>query len=341
METQIVSASQANITRAAAILRQGGLVAVPTETVYGLAANALDPAAAARIYAAKGRPSDNPLIVHISDTSELAPLVRQVPDICRILAQQFWPGPLTIVLPASAAVPKQVTGGLDTVAVRCPAHPVARAVIRAAGLPLAAPSANSSGRPSPTTAAHVYADLHGKIPMILDAGPCEIGVESTVLSLAGEHPTVLRPGGVSVDRLEAVIGPVAVSGAVFAPMADDDTPMAPGMKYRHYAPRAPITLFSGPDDAVIRRINSLADSRTGILCFNGEERLFSAGAPVPYGDRDDPLDLSHNLFSALRRFDDLGVCGIYGRMCRQDGAFLGVANRLLKAAGFHMEKVDR
>ena len=206
METQIVSASQANIARAAAILRQGGLVAVPTETVYGLAANALDPAAAARIYAAKGRPSDNPLIVHISDTSELAPLVRQVPDICRVLAQQFWPGPLTIVLPASAAVPqKKVTGGLDSCQPLSCAS-VARAPSGPQVFPLAAPSANSSGRPSPTTVAHVYADLHGKIPMILDAGPCEIGVESTVLSLAGEHPTVLRPGGVSVDRLRQITG---------------------------------------------------------------------------------------------------------------------------------------
>ena len=194
METQIVSASKENIARAAEILRQGGLVAIPTETVYGLAANALDPAAAARIYEAKGRPSDNPLIVHIAQASELAPLVRRVPDACRLLADRFWPGPLTIVLPASAAVPRQVTGGLDTVAVRCPAHPVARAVIRAAGLPLAAPSANSSGRPSPTTAGHVREDMNGKIPMILDAGPCEIGVESTVLSLVGERPTVLRPG---------------------------------------------------------------------------------------------------------------------------------------------------
>ena len=341
METQIVSASKENIARAAEILRQGGLVAIPTETVYGLAANALDPAAAARIYEAKGRPSDNPLIVHIAQASELAPLVRRVPDACLLLADRFWPGPLTIVLPASAAVPRQVTGGLDTVAVRCPAHPVARAVIRAAGLPLAAPSANSSGRPSPTTAGHVREDMNGKIPMILDAGPCEIGVESTVLSLVGERPTVLRPGGVSVDRLEETIGPVAVSGAVFAPMADDGAPMAPGMKYRHYAPCAPITLFAGPDDAVIRRIGSLADSRTGILCFSGEDRLFSAGVPVPYGDRNDPFDLSHNLFSALRRFDELGVRRILRRMCRQDGAFLGVANRLLKAAGFHLEKVDQ
>lgn len=282
METQIVSASQANITRAAAILRQGGLVAVPTETVYGLAANALDPAAAARIYAAKGRPSDNPLIVHISDTSELAPLVRQVPDICRVLAQQFWPGPLTIVLPASAAVPKQVTGGLDTVAVRCPAHPVARA--RHPGRRSSACGALRElfRQTQPDHSGACVCRPAREDPHDSGRGPCEIGVESTVLSLAGEHPTVLRPGGVSVDRLEAVIGPVAVSGAVFAPMADDDTPMAPGMKYRHYAPRAPITLFSGPDDAVIRRINSLADSRTGILCFNGEERLFSAGAPVPY-----------------------------------------------------------
>lgn len=340
LDTRICPPSRENIALAADILRGSGLVAIPTETVYGLAANALDPDAVKQIYAVKGRPSDNPLIVHISDACELEQLVTQTPDICRELTDRFWPGPLTVVLPAAPIVPKQVTGGLDTVAVRCPSHPTAQAVIRAAGLPIAAPSANSSGRPSPTTAQHVYSDLKGKIPLILDAGPCEIGVESTVLSLVGGCPTILRPGGISRDMLEETIGAVAVSESVYRAMSSDGRPMAPGMKYRHYAPKAPILLFEGSDDAVIRRIAELADSSTGILCFSGEECLYPSGHPVAYGKKDDAAELSHNLFSALRKFDEMGVHKILARMCRRDGDYSGVANRLLKAAGFQTEKVD-
>lgn len=231
-----------DLLEAARILREGGLVAFPTETVYGLGGNALDAEAAGKIYAAKGRPSDNPLIAHISCAKELEPLVKEVPEAGRKLMEAFWPGPLTMIFPKSAKVPYGTTGGLDTVAVRMPDDPVANRLIALAGVPVAAPSANTSGRPSPTTADHVWQDMNGRIDMLIDGGPVGIGVESTIVDVSSAIPTVLRPGAITMEMLEAVLGEVAVDPAILGPMSADVKPKAPGMKYKHYAPKAELTL---------------------------------------------------------------------------------------------------
>ena len=233
------------LRQAGALLRAGEVVGMPTETVYGLAANALDSAAVAKIFLAKGRPQDNPLIVHIADKEQLSTLARMVPESARKLADAFWPGPLTIILPKAACIPDEVSAGLDTVGIRLPSHPVARALIREAGVPLAAPSANLSGRPSTTTSGHVMDDLGGRIPAIVEGGPCAVGVESTVVSLAGDVPRLLRPGGVSLEQLESVLGSVEVDRALREKIGDEVRVSAPGMKYRHYAPKAPVTVVCG------------------------------------------------------------------------------------------------
>ena len=234
MQTQLLQADAPGaIQTAAAILQNGGLVGIPTETVYGLAANALDGAAVAKIFAAKGRPMDNPLIVHISHFEQIYDLVREVPEAAKKLAEQFWPGPLTIILPKSARIPDEVSAGLDTVAVRFPSHPVARAVIDAAGVPLAAPSGNLSGHPSPTTAVHVMNDMDGRIEAVLDGGPCSVGVESTVVTLAEQPPRLLRPGGITLEQLRGVLGQVEMDDAVLHPLADGKRAASPGMKYKH------------------------------------------------------------------------------------------------------------
>ena len=260
------------ITAAARIIRAGGLVAFPTETVYGLGGNALDPTASAKIYAAKGRPSDNPLIAHIADREELKELVSEIPAAAEKLMDLYWPGPMTLVFPKTDKVPYSTTGGLDTVAVRMPSHPVARALIRAAGVPIAAPSANLSGRPSPTKAEHVWEDMDGRIDMILDGGEVGIGLESTIIDVTGEVPSLLRPGFISEEMLKDVLGQVEVDAASVGPMDPETQPKAPGMKYRHYAPQADMTIFRGGQEQMVDAICEKAEralqrgKKVGIVC---------------------------------------------------------------------------
>ena len=290
------------LLEAAQILKDGGLVAIPTETVYGLAANAYNGDAVTRVYEAKGRPTDNPMIVHISSIDEIHPLVTDFPESARALADAFWPGPLTMILPKSDLVPREVAPRLETVAVRMPSHPIARKIIELAGCPLAAPSANSSGSPSPTTAQHVLHDLDGKINAVVDGGECDVGIESTVITLATNPPRLLRPGGITVEQLEGVLGHVEVYPAVISELEDGVAPASPGMKYKHYSPKAEVYIVEGSLESFRFLIDS--DSREGdmALCFSGEE----ADLPIPslpFGDESDPDAKAHLLFAQLRSFD--------------------------------------
>lgn len=327
-----ISRDSAALDEAAALLRQGKLVAIPTETVYGLAANALDPAAAKAIYAAKGRPSDNPLIVHVSSLEEVAPLVRELPAALERLAGRFWPGPMTVILPKSGRVPKETSGGLDTVAVRMPAHPVARELIRRAGVPLAAPSANLSGSPSPTCARHCVDDLTGRVDAIVDGGECDVGVESTVLTLCTDPPRVLRPGAVTLEMLREVLPDIEYDPGVFEHLPDDRKVASPGMKYRHYSPKARVVLVRGSLGQFKRFIE--AQKHTfGILCFEGEEKHFTQKC-ITYGAESDPASQAHRLFDALREVDRDGLTLVYTRVSDDEGIGQAVYNRLLRAAGF-------
>lgn len=328
----------AAIQEAAAILRRGGLLGIPTETVYGLGADALNEDAVVRIFLAKGRPQDNPLIIHVPDASWLEQYCRDVPPEAYRLAERFWPGPLTMILPRRDIVPLQTTGGLETVGVRCPDHPVTLAIIRAAGVPIAAPSANLSGRPSPTTAQHVKADLEGRIDLILDGGPCRVGLESTVLSLCGT-PTILRPGGVTREMLEAVMGSVQVSSAVLAPLKGDGAAPSPGMKYKHYAPNAQVRIAGGSPRQAAENICTAYDiaSLEGKTCMifatRQTQAFYRQRKYVIIGDREDPATLCASLFSALRQYGD-DVDLVLCEALPQQEMGLAYMNRLLRAAGF-------
>lgn len=320
-----------DIERAGEILRSGGLVAIPTETVYGLAANALDGEAVKRIYAAKGRPSDNPLIVHVSRFSQIFPLVKEVPDAARRLAEAFWPGPLTMILEKSEQIPYETSGGLDTVALRLPAHPAAQAVIEAAGVPLAAPSANLSGKPSPTAFAHVRADLTGRVDALLDGGACPVGVESTVITLVGGTPRVLRPGGVTLSQLRAVLGDVELDPAVLHPLGEGAQAASPGMKYKHYSPRAQVTVVDASPEGYARFVN---EKKGGwALCFEEDLPLVEVPA-ISLGSRYDGAGQAHRLFGALLELDEKGAQTAYAHCPMRTGVGLAVYNRLLRAAGF-------
>ena len=333
-----LKANRDGIIRAGNLLKNGEVVAIPTETVYGLAANAFDRDAVAKIFAAKGRPQDNPLIVHISNFEDLSGLVSEIPESAYILAEKFWPGPLTMIMKKNGSIPDEVTAGLSTVAVRLPSHPYARAVIDAAGVPLAAPSANLSGKPSPTTAQHVMRDLSGKIPMIIDGGECEVGLESTVISLASETPMLLRPGGVTLKELRAVLGKVDVNPKILEEVADDEAVASPGMKYKHYAPSAPVIIIDGSTDAFLRYIKEQsACKNVAVLCFEEEAELFEElpVSTVSYGKLSEPSELAHGLFAALRRLDEIFPDIIYAREPEyNDGIELAVINRLSRAAAF-------
>ncbi len=332
MKTQILSANDTQV--AAKILREGGLVAIPTETVYGLAANALDENAVRKIFVAKGRPSDNPLIVHISKVEEIEALVRDFTPEAQRLAEAFWPGPLTIILKKSNAIPDVISGGLDTVAIRLPAHPVAREIIEAAGCPLAAPSANLSGSPSPTKASHVIDDLSGKIDAIVDAGACSVGLESTVISLCTTVPRVLRPGAITIEQLRGAFGVVDVDEAVLSQLEKNVVPASPGMKYKHYAPRAKVVIINGSREQYIDYVNTHGGSNVAALCYE-EDATDIAVPTVTYGSEADPSVQATKLFAALRECDALpGVDLIYARCPSQSGVGLAVYNRLLRAAGF-------
>ena len=323
------------LEQAAQILARGGLVAFPTETVYGLGANGLNADAVRAIYQAKGRPSDNPLILHICDLEMLPQLAREVPEAAVKLAMAFWPGPLTMVLPKTDQVPDVVSGGLDTVAIRFPSHLIARELIRRSQKPIAAPSANLSGSPSPTTAQHCIDDLMGRVDAIVDGGSCGVGLESTVVSLAGETPTVLRPGGVTVEQLREVLGEVRVDPAVTHPMAQGQKAASPGMKYKHYAPKAKVILVEADQDAFCQYVN--ANKKPGVfaLCFS--EDVPDLQVPVVcYGGQTHPEQQAHALFDALRRLDQEKAELVYAHCPSQQGVGLAVYNRLLRAAAFDL-----
>ena len=326
---------------AAAILRRGGLLGIPTETVYGLGADALNEDAVSRIFLAKGRPQDNPLIIHVPDASWLERYCRDVPPAAYRLAERFWPGPLTMILPRRDIVPLQTTGGLETVGVRCPNHPVTLATIEAAGVPIAAPSGNTSGRPSPTTAAHMIEDMDGRIDGIVDGGPCTVGVESTIIDLTVTPPRLLRPGGLPLESLRQVLGEVAVDKAVTGLLAAGERPRAPGMKYRHYAPHAPVTVVTGEPERSARRIQGLLSDTAGVICFDEYAPLFPGHIIHKLGPAADKSAQARHVFDALRTFDGTDVTEIFAQ-CPDDGGLgLAVANRLKKAAGFHLIDADR
>ena len=329
------------IREAGRILREGGLVAFPTETVYGLGADALNEHAAQKIYAAKGRPSDNPLIIHITNMDDLAKITSFIPEAAKVIADKYWPGPLTMIFDKSGIVPYGTTGGLDTVAVRMPSHEIAREVIDAGGGYIAAPSANTSGRPSPTTAPHVEEDMTGKIDMIIDGGPVDIGVESTILDMTVVPPMILRPGAITREMLTELIGEVSVDKTLITPDSKK-APKAPGMKYRHYAPKAELTIVEGEIKEVIAKINSLAAEKleeglkVGIIGTEETVECYPAGDVKSIGTREDEATIAGSLYGILREFDNDGVDYIYSEAFATGGIGSAIMNRLLKAAGHHV-----
>jgi len=327
-----LTAAEEPLSRAAAILRQGGLVVFPTETVYGLGGNGTDANAAKRIYAAKGRPSDNPLIIHVARPEDAEAYAVTHPLYYR-LANAFMPGPLTVILPKRDTIPLSVTGGLDSVAVRCPAHPVANRLIELAGIPVAAPSANLSGKPSPTCAEDVIRDLSGRVDIILDGGDCEIGLESTIVKIEDDGLLLLRPGGITYDALCMVCERVRVADAVTHQLAANERPLSPGMKYRHYAPTAPLVLLSGEDNAVLRFLQTeQAARRCAILCYEEERAALQPNCLIPVGGREDLEQQARRLFHALRQADDTGAEIIYAHLPPLEGLGLALYNRMIRAA---------
>ena len=344
MRTEIISIDQNNIDesemkRAGALIAAGELVAFPTETVYGLGGDALDPKAAKKIYAAKGRPSDNPLIVHIADFSDMNRVGKNIPPQAKLLADAFWPGPLTIIVEKSDQVPDATTGGMDTVAVRMPNHPVALSLIRNSGRLIAAPSANTSGRPSPSEAAHVAEDLSGKIPMIIDGGSVSIGIESTIIDLTEELPMVLRPGYITPEMLSEVLGEeVIIDPGIIA--ADDTTkPKAPGMKYKHYAPKADMVIVEGATEAVVSQINKLVGQKqeigqkVAVIATEETRDLYRADVVLCIGKREDEDSIASHLYKILRECDELEVQAIFSESLATPRIGQAIMNRMLKAAG--------
>ena len=346
MNTKVVKVDrehpdQEKINGAGEVLKQGGLVAFPTETVYGLGGDGLNSGSSEKIYAAKGRPSDNPLIIHIADMESLAGIVREVPEKAVKLAEEYWPGPLTMIFQKNDRVPYETTGGLDSVAVRMPSHPVAKALIQAGGGYIAAPSANTSGRPSPTRAEHVEEDLSGKIDMILDGGEVEIGLESTIVDFTSETPVILRPGYISEEMIRQVIGDVSMDKGLLITDASVK-PKAPGMKYRHYAPKAGLTIVQGNEKLVTEYINSQCKSleakgqRAGVICTDEDQELYDAAVVKSIGTREDEEGIARHLFGILRAFDEEDVTCIFSEAFDTPQMGQAIMNRLLKAAGHHI-----
>ena len=328
------------IEMAANIIRTGGLLAIPTETVYGLGANALDPEAVRRIFEAKGRPQDNPLIIHVPSAQWLPRFCEDVPPLAYTLARNFWPGPLTMILKRKSIVPDVTTAGLDSVGVRCPAHAVTQAIIRYAGVPIAAPSANTSGRPSCTTAEDVMEDMSGKIEGIVDGGPCTVGVESTIVDLTVMPPRLLRPGGLPLEDLQRVLGEIDVDKAVTAPLEEGEQPKAPGMKYRHYAPKAPVTVFTGNPRRTAQTMVQRMTAGSGVICFDEFESLFQGHETHLLGPVNDKEVQAQRVFDVLRTFDESSVTEILAQCPDNRGLGLAIGNRLKKAAGFHVVEVE-
>ena len=338
MITKLLDAQ--NVAEAAVWIQRGEPVGMPTETVYGLACDALNPDAVRKVFAAKGRPADNPLIVHIADFADWAPLVKEIPPLAQKLAEQFWPGPLTIILPRTEQIPAVTAGGLDTVGVRFPAHPVAQALIQASGVPLAAPSGNRSGSPSPTTSAHMMQDMDGRIPAVLEGGSCLCGVESTVIALDdAQTDRVLRPGFVTPEQLGAIAENVIVDDAVLTKLSTDAIVRSPGMKYKHYAPNAQVTLVQGNQDAFLQYMQPRLAAGVCALVFDADAPACKAhGIPYhTYGDTDEARAAA--FFAALREADAAHITHLYVRAPRTDGVGLAVYNRLIRAAGYDVVQV--
>ncbi len=335
-----LSEQASDIARAAEIIKKGGLVVIPTETVYGLGGDGTNKDSARKIYKAKGRPSDNPLIIHISSPEQAEKFAHTNKTYYK-LANAFMPGPLTVVLPKKDTVPSEVTGGLDTVAVRCPSHPTARAIISAAGVPIAAPSANISGKPSPTCAEHVAADLDGKVDMIIDGGECDIGLESTIVMInSDESLTLLRPGGITYDALCCVCDTVNISPAIEGVLSENERPLSPGMKYKHYAPSAPLVLLSGDEDKVLEFLQSEQKSkRSVVLCYDEEISYLENDMILPIGNRGDIASHAKMLFSALRDTDKLSPDIIYAHMPEKDGLGMALYNRMIRAAAHTVKEI--
>lgn len=336
MKTQVLPVTEESIALAARLLQKGELVALPTETVYGIAADARNGEAVHKIFEAKGRPQDNPLIVHICGMQMLEGIVSDVPERAKKLAQAFWPGPLTMVMPRGPEVSEVTCAGLDTVGVRMPSHPVVQAVIQASGVAFAAPSANLSGKPSPTNAQDTLVDMDGRLPLILDGGESAVGVESTVVAVTGEHPVLLRPGYITKEQMEAVLGEeVQVSPAILEKLKEGEVARSPGMKYKHYAPKAQVTILRGSFDTYRQYVTEHAENGVWALCFDGE----AAQLPVPaieYGKNHDGVTQAHHLFTALRELDRQGAEVVYARCPEQDGVSMAVYNRLIRAAAFRV-----
>ncbi len=341
MQTRVIRATDPDCIRIAAeLLKQGALVALPTETVYGLGANGLNPSAVEKIFQVKGRPQDNPLILHIAGPEQMELFCRDIPQSAYRLAEAFWPGPLTIVLPARDIVPRCTTAGLPTVAVRCPDNTATREIIHLADVPVAAPSANISGKPSTTTAQHVLDDHNGKIPLIVDGGACRVGVESTIVDLTEDRPRLLRPGGITPEQLREVLGDLVVDKAVTAQIDHDAVVKAPGMKYRHYAPQAQVIIVAGSREKAAAYIQARYTPKDRVLCFLEELPLYKDCAPLAYGSEADAASLSAGLFAALRELDDPAVTKIYARCPEGGGIAYAVQNRLKKAAAFQVVHVE-
>ncbi|KEK25502.1 L-threonylcarbamoyladenylate synthase [Bacillus gaemokensis] len=323
------------LQEAARLLRENEAIAFPTETVYGLGANAMNDEAIAKIFEAKGRPSDNPLIVHIGAKSQLEGIVREIPPVAEVLMKHFWPGPLTIILPKKEGISEKVTAGLDTVGVRMPDHPVALALIEEADVPVAAPSANRSGRPSPTLASHVYEDLNGKIAGIVDGGATGVGVESTVIDCTSEVPTILRPGGITKEQLEEVIGTVSLDPAL---KDEKEKPKSPGMKYTHYAPKAPLRIVEGSRDFIQQLVDKKQSEgyTVGVLTTEEYQHVYKADSVLSCGMRSDLASVATKLYDVLRTFDARNVDVIYSESFPNEGIGNAIMNRLTKAAGHHI-----
>lgn len=328
------------VKEAAAVISSGGLLAIPTETVYGLGANAFDDKAVARIFEVKGRAQDNPLIIHVSGAEDIEKYCCNVPETAYILAHKFWPGPLTMVLYKKDNILARVSAGLDTVAVRCPESEITRNIIRTAGVPIAAPSANISGKPSTTSAEHVLHDMAGKIEAVVDGGKCRVGLESTIVDLTVSPARLLRPGGITAEQLKEQLGELDIDPAVERALRADEKPRAPGMKYRHYAPEAKVIIVRGSREGAAEYINRNCGDKTAVLCYDEEKTLYNAPTVIAYGHRRSGAELAENLFSALRELDSMDIDRIYARCPENGGVAFAVRNRLQKAAGYNIVQVD-
>lgn len=334
METKLLKPTDEAIELACKLLKNGEIVGVPTETVYGLAGDSRNSEAIKKIFKAKGRPADNPLIVHISDLEMLDGIVREIPKDAKILAENFWPGPLTIIMPRGKIICDETCAGLDSVGVRMPSNPIAHEIIKRSGVPFSAPSANLSGKPSPTNAEDVFVDMNGRIPLIIDGGECQAGVESTVISVLSDTPTILRPGVITKEMISKVLNKdVVVAKAVTEGVKQDEKVLSPGMKYKHYAPNAEVTILKGTIENFIEFVEKHKTPDTYVLCFDGEEKLFNVPA-ISYGKENDASSQAHNLFTALRKLDETTAKVVYARCPETNGVALAVYNRLIRSAGF-------